>query len=237
MSAAEGVAITQIPSCSKHASNSPRAQAEISSLSRGHYAHRAQRLDPLDPLRQTARDARAPDQKCLLDARGRETTRLLRPLTTASLSGDGHDHASRDFIVRFAVLLRFAGSLAAHRSLITIHHSLSAVKLIRLPRRSFSEGGSALGPDVMEDESGDDQTKKDSNNTVTDVIEICIRRIPLKDAVEKSEGDLQPGITDSFASRPAMAEVKQPGQRAMRSFPCAAGGTRSRARPRLPMKW
>jgi hypothetical protein len=33
MSAAEGVAITQIPSCSKHALNSPRAQAEISSSS------------------------------------------------------------------------------------------------------------------------------------------------------------------------------------------------------------
>ena len=47
----------------------------------GHHAHRAQRLDPLDHLRQAARDARAPDQKCLLDARCRETTRLLlRPV-------------------------------------------------------------------------------------------------------------------------------------------------------------
>ena len=45
----------------------------------------------------------------------------------------------------------------------------------------------ALGPDVMEDECGDNQTKKDSNNTVADVIEICIRRVTLKDAVEESE--------------------------------------------------
>ena len=47
----------------------------------GHHAHRAPRLDPLDHLRQAGRDARAPDQKCLLDARCREATRLLlRPL-------------------------------------------------------------------------------------------------------------------------------------------------------------
>ena len=52
----------------------------------------------------------------------------------------------------------------------------------------------------MEDEPGDDQTKKDSNNAVADVIEICIRRIPLKNAVEKSEYDLQPSVTDPFAS-------------------------------------
>ena len=47
----------------------------------GHHAQRAPRLDPLDHLRQAGRDARAPDQKCLLDARGREATRLLlRPV-------------------------------------------------------------------------------------------------------------------------------------------------------------
>lgn len=47
----------------------------------GHHAQCAQRLDPLDHLPQAARDARAPDQKCLLDARGREATRLLlRPV-------------------------------------------------------------------------------------------------------------------------------------------------------------
>ncbi len=41
----------------------------------------APRLDPLDHLRQAGRDARAPDQKCLLDACCWETTRLLlRPL-------------------------------------------------------------------------------------------------------------------------------------------------------------
>ena len=39
--------------------------------------NRAPRLDPLDHLRQAARDARAPDQKCLLDARGREAPPLL----------------------------------------------------------------------------------------------------------------------------------------------------------------
>jgi hypothetical protein len=43
----------------------------------GHHARRAQRLDPLDHLRQAARDTRAPYQKCLLDARCREATRLL----------------------------------------------------------------------------------------------------------------------------------------------------------------
>ena len=47
----------------------------------GYHAQRAPRLDPLDHLRQAGRDARAPDQKCLLDARGREATRLLlRPI-------------------------------------------------------------------------------------------------------------------------------------------------------------
>jgi hypothetical protein len=38
-------------------------------------------LDPLDHLPQAARDARAPDQKCVLDAHCREATRLLlRPV-------------------------------------------------------------------------------------------------------------------------------------------------------------
>jgi len=52
----------------------------------------------------------------------------------------------------------------------------------------------------MEDESGDDQTKKDSNNSVADVIEISVGRVTLKDAVEESECELQPSITDSWAS-------------------------------------
>jgi hypothetical protein len=60
---------------------SSRDRPEGAGVVVGHHAHRAQRLDPMDHLRQAARDARAPDQKCLLDARGRETTRLLlRPV-------------------------------------------------------------------------------------------------------------------------------------------------------------
>ena len=39
----------------------------------GHHAQRAPGLDPLDQLRQAVRDARATDQKCLLDVRGRES--------------------------------------------------------------------------------------------------------------------------------------------------------------------
>ena len=48
----------------------------------------------------------------------------------------------------------------------------------------------ALRPDVSEDESGDDQTEKNSNDAIADVIEICVGRISLEDAVEKSECDL-----------------------------------------------
>jgi hypothetical protein len=37
--------------------------------------------DPMDHLSQTTRDSHPPDQECLLDARGREATRLLlRPV-------------------------------------------------------------------------------------------------------------------------------------------------------------
>jgi len=47
----------------------------------GHHVHCAQRLDPLDHLRQAARNARTPDQKCLLDASCRQATHLLlRPV-------------------------------------------------------------------------------------------------------------------------------------------------------------
>src|SRR6266853_3299426 len=60
---------------------------------------------------------------------------------------------------------------------------------------------SALRPDVIEDESGDDQTKKDSDDAIADVIEIGIGRVSLKDTVEESKCDLQPSITDPFASR------------------------------------
>ena len=51
----------------------PKARALWSDIT----PNRAPRLDPLDHLRQAGRDARAPDQKCLLHARRRETTRLL----------------------------------------------------------------------------------------------------------------------------------------------------------------
>ena len=58
-----------------------RRRAEDAGGVVGHHAQRAPGLDPLDHLRQTRRDARAPDQKCLLHARGREATRLLlRPV-------------------------------------------------------------------------------------------------------------------------------------------------------------
>ncbi len=46
---------------------------------------------------------------------------------------------------------------------------------------------SALRPNVSEDESGDDETKKNSNDAIADVIEVCVGRITLEDAVEKSE--------------------------------------------------
>ena len=51
----------------------PKARALWSDIT----PNRAPRLDPLDNLRQAARDARAANQKCLLDARGREATPLL----------------------------------------------------------------------------------------------------------------------------------------------------------------
>jgi hypothetical protein len=58
------------------AAAAPKARVVV-----GHHSHRASRLDPLDHLRQASRDARAPDQKCLLKASGREATRLLlRPV-------------------------------------------------------------------------------------------------------------------------------------------------------------
>jgi hypothetical protein len=41
-----------------------------------------------------------------------------------------------------------------------------------------------LGPDIVEDECGDEESEKDSNDTIADVIEIDIWRVTLKDAVE-----------------------------------------------------
>jgi hypothetical protein len=57
----------------------------------------------------------------------------------------------------------------------------------RLSQRRSQSVNRALRPDVSEDESGDDETKENSNNAIADVIEICIGRITLEDAVEKSE--------------------------------------------------
>src|SRR5947208_892881 len=60
---------------------SSRGRPESAHVMVGHHAQRAPRLDPLDHLRQAGRNAHAPDQECLLDARGREATRLLlRPV-------------------------------------------------------------------------------------------------------------------------------------------------------------
>src|SRR5205823_7288871 len=72
--------------------------------------------------------------------------------------------------------------------------------LKRLSQRVPQSVDRALGPDVLKDEAGDDQTKKDSDDAIADVIEIGIGRVSLKDAVEESECDLQPSITDPFAS-------------------------------------
>ena len=58
----------------------------------------------------------------------------------------------------------------------------------------------ALRPDVSEDESGHDQTKKNSNDAIADIIEVCIGRITLEDAVEKSERYLQTRVGDEFCS-------------------------------------
>ena len=49
---------------------------------------------------------------------------------------------------------------------------------------------SVLRPNVTEDDSGHDETKKNSNDAITDIIQICIGRITLEDAVEESERDL-----------------------------------------------
>src|SRR6266581_4389769 len=72
--------------------------------------------------------------------------------------------------------------------------------LKRLSQRAPQSVDRALGPDVLKDEAGDDKTEKNSNDPIADVIEVCVGRITLKDAVEESECDLQPSITDPFAS-------------------------------------
>jgi len=59
---------------------------------------------------------------------------------------------------------------------------------------------SPFGPDVIEDECGDEESEKYSNDAIADVVEIGVGRLPLKDAVEECECDLQTGITDSLAT-------------------------------------
>jgi hypothetical protein len=53
----------------------------------------------------------------------------------------------------------------------------------------------ALGPDVMEDESGDEESEKDSDDTIADVIEIGIGRESLENTEKESE---RRGATSSF---------------------------------------
>jgi len=52
----------------------------------------------------------------------------------------------------------------------------------------------------MEDECDDGETEENSNDTISDVIEIGVGRVTLKDTVKERECDLQPSITDPFAS-------------------------------------
>src|SRR5206468_2840246 len=73
--------------------------------------------------------------------------------------------------------------------------------LKRLSQRVPQSVDRALRPDVSKDEAGDDQTKKDSDDAIANVIEIGIGRVTLKDAVEESECDLQPSITDPLGSK------------------------------------
>ena len=48
----------------------------------------------------------------------------------------------------------------------------------------------ALGSDVMEDHASDSESNKNSNNTVTDFVEICVRPVALKDANEECDCEL-----------------------------------------------
>ena len=47
-----------------------------------------------------------------------------------------------------------------------------------------------LRPNVSEDDSSDDETEKNSNDAIADVIEVCVGRITLEDAVKVSERNL-----------------------------------------------
>jgi hypothetical protein len=59
---------------------------------------------------------------------------------------------------------------------------------------------SPFEPDVIEDECGDEESEKYSNDAIADVVEIGVGRLPLKDVVEECECDLETGITDSLTT-------------------------------------
>src|SRR6266446_4255678 len=61
--------------------------------------------------------------------------------------------------------------------------------LKRRSQRGSQAVDRALWPDVSEDESGDDESKKNSNDAIANVIEIGVGCVTLEDAVEKSERD------------------------------------------------
>jgi hypothetical protein len=69
----------------------------------------------------------------------------------------------------------------------------------RLSQRVAQSVDSVLRPDVSEDESRDDETEKNSNDAIANVIEISIGRISLEDAVEKSKCYLEARIRNHFA--------------------------------------
>src|ERR1700747_2648879 len=60
----------------------------------------------------------------------------------------------------------------------------------RRPQRVPQSVDRVLGPDVGKDDSGDDETEKNSDGAIADVIEICVWRKTLEDTVEESEGYL-----------------------------------------------
>ena len=59
---------------------------------------------------------------------------------------------------------------------------------------------SALGPDAMEDRRGNAEANQNANDAIADFIKISVRCVTSEHAEEKSERDLQAGITNPFAS-------------------------------------
>ena len=64
----------------------------------------------------------------------------------------------------------------------------------------MGRNGFALGPKILEDDGSHHNAQDDSNQTVSDLVEICIRREALEDAHEKGEGDLQTRISDPLTA-------------------------------------